>query len=94
MSRRIKQFSVLIFLLAAITNEVSVPLQATDCTAFFSNCNVNPQYPYFTFSCSPGPPSCSQVDDCIEESCPAGSSLNCDPGDAFIGANGWGYCAG
>ena len=71
MIRRIRNLSIALFLLTALT--APVPVKAADCTAFLQNCNVSVFYPFFIFECLPGI-SCGGEDGvnaCIREACPA-----------------------
>lgn len=94
MTRRLKQWSALVFLVTALTAADPMPVQAADCWSFMNNCNVTASWPFFVFDCGPGV-SCGDVGACLEEACPGGVgecfSESCEPNG---GPCGWGYCPG
>lgn len=88
----VKKLSALVFLLAALTTNGSVRLEAADCTGFMMSCNVYVgTWPTFTFYCNPGI-SCDEVRDCIVEACPY-APVECTVNPVVgYGANGIATC--
>lgn len=92
MTTRIRQWSIVVFLLSTLTTPV--PLKAADCTNFLQSCNVFVIYPNFVFECTSGI-SCGGddgVNACIREACPTGSWSCMSPCSPNGGPCGSGNC--
>jgi hypothetical protein len=90
MTRQIRQWSVAIFLFGAFASNAPT-LKATDCTDFYTGCDMFVAYPNFVYGCD-SRVDCFEVNDCLEEACPNGT-WDCDqPCAPSGGACGAGVC--
>ena len=90
MVRIIKRLATLSILVTGLMLPGS-RIEATNCTTFMTEGDVNTaNWPAFTFSCSPNVISCSEVRSCVNQACASVSGWDCDGGDQYFGANGFG----
>ena len=90
MTRRLKQWSALVFLLTVAVFD-PVPAKAADCQLFMFNCGLFVNYPNFVYQCDSSV-ICQVVDECLEVACPTGEWECWEPCSPGGGPCGYGMC--
>lgn len=90
MTRRLRQWSALIFLLTVAAFGLK-PVKAADCQLFMFNCGFYVVYPNFVYNCDSSV-ICQVVDECLRVACPDGSWSCWEPCSPGGGPCGSGTC--